>query len=131
MNDALAVRGVQRIGNLDRQVEKQLALERLASDLVFQSHAIEKLHGDERASFVIADLVDGADVGMVQRRGGARLAAKTFERLRILRDFVRQEFERDEASKVGVLGLVHHTHSTAAQLADDAVVRDRRVNHAV
>ena len=80
---------------------------------------------------MIADLVDGADVGMVQRRGGLRLALKSFEGLRVLRDFLGQELQRDEAVQVGVLGLVHHAHSTAAQLLDDAVVRDGRVNHAV
>lgn len=35
-----------------------------------------------------------------------------------------QEFERDEATKLGVLSLVDDTHATAAQPLDDAVVRD-------
>ena len=116
MNDALAVGGIERVGNLDCQVKKQLGLQRLAGDLVLQGHAIEKLHGDERAPFVIADLVNRADVGMIQRRGGARFPAKTLQRLRILRDFIRQKFERDEAAKVGIFGLVDHAHATAAQL---------------
>ena len=36
----------------------------------------------------------------------------------------RQEFQRDEATKLGVLSLVNHTHAATAQLLDDAVVGD-------
>ena len=80
---------------------------------------------------MIADLVNGANVGMVQGRSGARLATETFQGLRILRDLVRQELERDEATQVRILGLVHHAHTAAAELADDTVMRDRRIDHAL
>jgi hypothetical protein len=33
-------------------------------------------------------------------------------------------FTRDKSAKLGVLGLIDHTHPTAAQFLDDAVVRD-------
>src|SRR6266481_3168924 len=61
---------------------------------------------------------------MVQSRGGAGLSTEAFERLRILRHFFRQEFEGNEAAEHGVLGLVNHPHSPAAQFFDDAVMRD-------
>jgi hypothetical protein len=80
---------------------------------------------------MIANLVNGADVGMVQGGGGTRLAAETFQGLRVLRDVVGQELERDEAAQVSVLGLVHHAHPAAAEFADDTVVRDRRIDHAL
>ena len=71
-----------------------------------------------------ADFVYGADVGMIQSGGGARFAAKAFQRLRISGYIVGQEFQSNKAAKFGVLGLVHDTHPAAAQLLDDAVVRD-------
>ena len=71
-----------------------------------------------------ADFVDGADVGMVQRGGGPRLAAKAFQGLRVLGHIVGQELQGDEAAEFSVLGLVDHTHPAAAELLDDAVVRD-------
>ena len=89
-----------------------------------QGQAIEELHGDETLSVVLADFVDGADVGMVERGRGARFAAESFERLRILRDFFGKEFEGYEASERRVFGFVDHTHAAAAELFDDAVVRD-------
>ena len=77
-----------------------------------------------------ADFVDGADVGMIQGRGGASFAAETFQGLRVSRNIVRQEFESDEAAKFGVLGLVDHTHAAATEFLDDAVVRDGLADHA-
>jgi hypothetical protein len=45
-------------------------------DPVLQGHAIQKLHRDERLVLVLADFVDGTDIGMVQGRGGTCFAAK-------------------------------------------------------
>ena len=35
-----------------------------------------------------------------------------------------QKLQGDEAAKLGVLGFIDHTHSTAADLFDDAIMRD-------
>src|SRR5215467_11194402 len=91
---------------------------------MFQSHPFQKFHDDERMTIVLPDLMDRADVGMVQRRGGSRLASRSFERLRVMSNSVGQEFQRNETPKLGVLGFIDDTHSTAAQLLNDAVVRD-------
>ena len=44
-------------------------------------------------------------------------------------NIIGQELQRDEAMQAGVLGLVDHTHPTAADFADDTVMRDRRVHY--
>src|SRR5215813_2337198 len=46
-----------------------------------------------------------------------------------MRDVLRQELQGDETSKIEVLGLVHHTHPAAAELLDDAVMRDGLPDH--
>src|SRR5579859_5144586 len=61
---------------------------------------------------------------MVQSRGGAGFAAKTLQCLRVVSNIVRQELQGDQASQRDVLGLINDTHSTAAQLIQDAVMRD-------
>jgi hypothetical protein len=48
----------------------------LASDAVFEGHAFEVLHGDEGVAVVPADVVDGADVGVIQGGGGLDLTLK-------------------------------------------------------
>jgi hypothetical protein len=56
-------------------------------------------------------LPSGWDVGVgvlpkgkeILRRSSARFSAESFQRLRILRDIIRKEFERHESAKFDVL----------------------------
>jgi hypothetical protein len=41
-----------------------------------------------------------------------------------LGNIIRQELERDETTKLGILGFVDDAHTTAAELLDDAVARN-------
>ena len=66
-------------------------------DAVLQRHAIQKLHGDERLAVLLANFVDGADVGMVQRGGGLRLALEAARGLRVFGDVVGQKLQGDKA----------------------------------
>src|ERR1700704_1705516 len=91
---------------------------------MLQGHAVEKLHHDEGLAFTLADFVDGTDVGMIQGRRGTSFSAEPFERLWVSGNIFRKELQGDEATKLRVLGLVDDTHPAAAQLLDDAVVRD-------
>jgi hypothetical protein len=78
---------------------------------------------------MFADVVDRADIGMIERGRGLCFAAKTFQCLTILSKILWQELERDEAAQTGVLGLVDDTHSAAAELCKDAIVRDGLAYH--
>src|SRR5437870_10365600 len=98
MNDSFRVRGVQRICDFNRKREQQADIEWLLSDAVLERGPIQKLHRDERLRIALANLVDGADVGMVQGRGGAGLAAESFQRLSVLGNAIRQKLQSDGAS---------------------------------
>jgi hypothetical protein len=78
---------------------------------------------------VFVDVMDGADIGMVQSRCGLSFTAEARHGLRIARQFRGQELEGYEAMQAGVFGLVHHAHAAAAQLFQDAVVGDGLANH--
>src|SRR6266481_674327 len=84
MDDALRVRGVERIGNL----------------------------------------VDGAYVRMVQRGRSFRFPPESAEGLRVVGEFVGQELQGDVAAELQVFRLIHHTHTPAADPAEDAVMGD-------
>ncbi len=101
------------------------------TDAVLQGHAIEKLHGDEGLTVLVTDVVDGADVGMIQ--GGSRLgfALKACQSLRVPRNIFWEKFQRDEAVQASVFCFVNDSHATTAELVDDAVVRDSLANHEV
>ena len=96
---------------------------------MLQRHAVQILHDDERLPVLLADFVDGADVGMVQGGGCLCFALKTGQGLRVLGNIIGQKLQRDEAAEAWVLGLVDHTHAAAAEFLDDAVVRDGLADH--
>ena len=96
---------------------------------MFEGDAVHELHGNERLVAMLADFVDSANVGVIERRSGAGLAAKAFEGQRVARKLVRQELEGDEAAELGVFGFIDHAHAAIAQLFEDAVVRDGLIDH--
>ena len=79
---------------------------------------------------VIVNLVDGADIWMIQRGRSLRFALEAGERLLLLATSSGRNFKGHKAMQLHVLGLVHHTHPTAAWLAGDPVVRDGLTDHA-
>ncbi len=91
---------------------------------MFERLAIEKFHGDEGFAVLLADIVDGADVGMIEGGGGLGFALEAGESLRVFGDVVGEELERDETVQADVFSFVNDTHAAAAEFFDDAVVGD-------
>ncbi len=108
---------------------KSAGLQWPSCDAVIERQSFQVLHHDERLTFVLSDFVDGADVGMVQRRRRPRLSAEAFQGLRVFSHRVRQELQSDHAAEFEVFGLVDHTHPTATELLDDVVMRDGLPDH--
>jgi hypothetical protein len=79
--------------------------------------------------FVLADFMDGADVGMIQRRRGTRFAPEALKALSVALRFFGKGFEGHESAEGGVLGFVNHTHPAAAELLQYAVVGNCFTNH--
>jgi hypothetical protein len=73
--------------------------------------------------------MDGADVGMIQSGSCTRLALEAFERRRVGTQFRREKLQGDPSAKSDVFRLIHHTHPAAAQLLQNAVVRDGLADH--
>ena len=113
-----------------RERKQLVHFERALGDGVLERHAVEKFHGDEAdAAFAFADFVDGADVVVIERGGGAGFAAEAFERGGIFGDVVGKKFQRDEAAEREVFGFVDDSHAAAAEFFDDAVVGDCLAEH--
>ena len=67
MNDAFIMRRGKRIGNLNAEVEQIFVPERFARYSVLQRLALEILHGDEEPPPVLANFVNRANAGMIER----------------------------------------------------------------
>ena len=76
------MRGIEGVGDLYRQVEQPAERERPVVDLFGEGAAFEQLQNQERAAILIADFMNRADMGVVEGRGGARLAKEPFTRPR-------------------------------------------------
>ena len=86
-------------------------LERGARDEGFrdsmpESLSLQKFHDDEGLSFVLADFVDGADVGMIQSGSGPRLALEPLQGHSIGGQSLGLELQGDVAPQSQVLGSV-------------------------
>ena len=103
MDDAFAVRGVERVGDFDGQAEQHIHFQRPAGDAVLQGQAVQILHGDEGLAILFANVVNGADVGMVERGSRLGLAPKALQRLAVLGHVFGKEFQGDEAIAAGCL----------------------------
>jgi len=129
MHDAFAMCCLQRVGDLNPERQCVFRLQWPPSDAVLQRHAVEELHRYKRTALKRANFVNRADVGMVERRCRPRLPAEALQCLRVLGDVVRQKLERNKAAKIEVFSLVNHAHAATTEIANDAVMRNRRVDH--
>ncbi len=111
------------------RLSSRLRLERTEGDAVLQRRAFQELHRDEGLVFVLADFVNGADVGMIESGGRAGFAPEAFESLRVVGKLVGKELQGDEASELRVFSFVNHAHPAAAQPVHYAIVRDGLTDH--
>ena len=124
MDDAARVRRRERAGDLDGIVERRGNRQRPLRQQPIERRAVHQLHRDEGRPRVLADLVDGDDVRMVQRRGGLRLADEAAMPLGVRRRFRRQHLDRNRTPEPRIDGAVNDTHPAAADFSLDPVVRN-------
>ncbi len=123
MEDSLRVRRMECVSHFNGQVQQYIGIDGFPGYAVLQRHTVQKFHRDEGPIPALSDLVDGADVGMIEGGSRAGLTPEAFQSLRIRRHIVGQEFQGDKAAQVNILRLIDDAHTAAAELFNDAVVR--------
>ena len=131
MDDIFRVSRFEGIGNLNSQREDIFERHGAASDAFFKRLAVEILHDDEGAAVFFADIVNRADIRMIERRRRLRFTAESLEGLAILGHFLRQEFQSYRAVQAGVFGFVDDAHASAAEFFDYSVMRDGLADHRI
>jgi len=129
VDDAFGMGGIKRIRNLDRQPEQNVGLKGPSGDAMLQRLAVQKLHNQEGMTILPPDLMDGADIGMIECRSRLRLPLKPRQGLRVLNDVIGQKLKRDKTVEDYILSLVYNPHTAATQLFDDSVMRDGLADH--
>ena len=83
VDDAAAVRFIERVGDLEADLDDLADRQRPLRDARRQQLAFDVLHDDEVGAGVLADVVGDGDVRRAQHRGGARLVQQARAAFRI------------------------------------------------
>ena len=129
MDDAGLMRLGQPVGDLNGVLQGLRERQSLTRDTVGKRFAGDELHGNERDFPIGGNVVNGDDVGMVQRRRGFRLLSETADPFAVGGPARRQYLDGDKAVQVSVPRLVHDTHPAFAQLAGDGVMEQTLAQH--
>jgi hypothetical protein len=90
----------------------------------FKSLAFEEFHRDECSAVLLADVVNRADIGMVQCGRGSGFSAEAFQGLAVFAELAGKKFKGNKAIEAGVLGFVDHTHPAPTEFFENAIVGD-------
>ena len=129
MDDALCMRRVQSIRALDGVFQQRLKLKRLILNGAIELPPLQQLHHDEMTAIHFTDVVDGANIRVIESRGRTRFSLKPFQRLRVFLHSLWQEFQRDTPAKARVLRLIDDAHAARAQLVRDLVMEKKLAYH--
>ena len=130
VNDAGRVRAGQGVGDLDAVLQQLGRLQAAARDHAVQRAARDELHDDEIHAVFVADVVDGDDIGMIQRGRGlgflheAQLALARWPPVSGVRTLIATR-----RLQLRIASLVDDTHAALAQRLDNLVVSNGAANH--
>ena len=91
--------------------------------MLAQRFPYEELHRDEQRTILFADLVDLADIRMIDAGGGSRFAPEALPRCFVVHPR-RHHFQSHAALQPLVARCVDDAHPAFPDLARDRVVRD-------
>jgi hypothetical protein len=90
MDDPLAMRLVERVGDLGSDLQRLVKRERPFLEARGQRLALEMRHDEVVSAIDAADIVDAADVGMVECSDGASLALEALRQFWISSNVFRR-----------------------------------------
>ena len=129
MDDAVLMRMVEGVRQLGAPARGRFRIETIRGEPMRQLDSRHELHHDERVAIELADVVDGADVGMAQFRDGPGFAQKAIACRRRPRRILPEDFDRDLASKPRVTRAIHDAHTARAERFHDFVMTESACSH--
>jgi len=111
VNESLAVRAVERVGDLDADLEQLGERERPAGEPVGERFALEMLHDEVVHPVLVPHVEERADVRVVEARDDARLALEALARLGAHRQVPLEDLDGDGPVQARVPRPVDLAHS--------------------
>ncbi len=113
-------------------IRRAVAWQRSLLQALCERFAGQVFHDQEHRAFVLANIVQAANVRVARAGDGSRFTLEPGAAIGVGTDVGRQEFDGDGAVQPGVACLVHFTHSARADGRLDFVrpeARSRRQTH--
>ena len=135
VDDAGGVKRTERAEHLESDAHGLVEGNRAAIQARRQRLAVEPLHDDEQLGVGLADLVNLADVRVIDARGQTRFAPEPLARDLVADDVTADNLQRDPSSKAIVDRIVDGPHAAFAERANHLIsanlLRNRqRLTHA-
>ena len=124
VDDPLDVSRVERVRDLGPELRHPLRGQRGLPEELLEGRPLEQLEHEEGLVLVGPDVVEDADVGVVQAGDGRRLALEPLHGARGAGARGMEELEGDLAPEARVARPVDDAHAAAPQAARHLVVRD-------
>ena len=115
MRDALPVRLVQRVRDLDSDLQRLIQRQRHVLQPLRQRDALQVFHHQEVDPVLGPDVVERANVRMVQAGDGLRLALEPLLQIGVGRDMLGQHLDGDGAVEARVVGRVDDAHAACVR----------------
>jgi len=129
VDDPALVRFVERAGDLGAERQSFALGERAGADLRRQRRPGDVLHHQVVDAVLAVEIVDRADVRVVQPCQGQRLFAKAHAGRFAVEGAAGEDLQRHVPLEPLVTGPVHDTHPARTNLLDQAVVSEGATNH--
>ena len=127
VDDALLVRGLERLGDLPRDRERFIERNRSARRFGRPSPRLRRAPSPRMCRpATCLEGIDRRDAGVIERRERFRLALEAGDAVRVLEELLRQHLERDVAPELRVPGPVDLPHPARAERRDDVVGTEAR-----
>jgi hypothetical protein len=125
MDDAGRMRVGDRVGHLNRQVERATRIQRPPGDRRGQRLARHVLEHEVQLAVLVADFVQRRNVRVRERSGCARFLQESLAAFAVAGDRGRQHLDRDGATQPGIARAVHLAHPACADPVEDSVLPER------
>ncbi len=93
MDNASFMCRFERVGDLQSQIEKRVERQRPSANPGMQRLAFQQLHGNEILSVLLSDVINGADVRMVQSGSSLSFALEAGKSLGISGQFIGKKLQ--------------------------------------
>jgi hypothetical protein len=129
VHEAVRVRGVESGGDLGDEVRRARRFQRgLARDDLLQRRPVDVLHGDVQQAVVLADVIHGQHVRMLDRGHHLLLPAEARAERRLVADVGAEHLQRDGPLERDLRRAKDDAHPASPQRGVDAVAGERRAD---